>query len=78
MNEELKIIITAEIDKLKKLGINTFYNGIKVIESEDFNNKKFVITGTFDFASRDQIKEIIESKGGVTTSTVTKNTDEGE
>lgn len=64
-----------EIDELKKLGINTFYNGIKVIESEDFNNKKFVITGTFDFASRDQIKEIIESKGGVTTSTVTKNTD---
>lgn len=65
----------SEIEELKKLEINFLYNGVKIVESEDFNNKKFVITGTFDFASRDKIKEIIESKGGVTTSSVTKNTD---
>lgn len=63
------------IEKLKNIGVNMFSSKRKLIVDELFLNKKFVITGSFSFASRDKIKEIIELKGGNVTSTVTKNTD---
>ena len=37
--------------------------------------KKFVITGSFDNYNRDQLKEILESLGGVSASSVTSKTD---
>ncbi len=64
-----------EINKLKELGINTKY--IHKNESLDTNfiNKLFVITGSFDNYKREELKEIIESRGGTTTESVSKNTD---
>ena len=38
-------------------------------------NKKFVITGSFDFVNRKELKELIESKGGFTSESVSKKTD---
>lgn len=71
-NDEKNINI---IDELKNIGINMNYKGQKLELDENFLNKKFVITGTFPFASRDKIKEIIEIKGGNVTTSVTKKTD---
>ena len=45
-----------EINELRKLGVNMTYNGKKIIEDENFKDKKFVITGSFDNISRDEIK----------------------
>ena len=55
-----------EINELKKLGVNMTYNGKTITESEEFKNKKFVITGTFDGMTREEIKEYIELHGGLT------------
>ena len=50
-------------------------NGKKIIEDENFKDKKFVITGSFDNISRDEIKEFIEERGGLTSDSVSKKTD---
>src|SRR5574344_1159019 len=63
------------IHELKDIGINTQYLGEKIIEDENFTNKKFVITGTISFMSRDEIKKLIESRGGETIDSVSKKTD---
>ena len=42
---------------------------------EEFKNKKFVITGTFDGMTREEIKEYIELHGGLTSESVSKKTD---
>ena len=62
------------INSLKEFNINMIYKGNKIVIDDKFNNKKFVITGSFNI-SRDKIKEIIESSGGNVTSTVTSKTD---
>ena len=64
-----------EINELRKLGVNMTYNGKKIIEDENFKDKKFVITGSFDNISRDEIKEFIEERGGLTSDSVSKKTD---
>ena len=64
-----------EINELRKLGVNMTYNGKKIIEDENFKDKKFVVTGSFDNISRDEIKEFIEERGGLTSDSVSKKTD---
>jgi len=65
----------TEINKLIELGLNTLYSEDNVTIDERVANKKFVITGSFDFVSRDELKEIIERKGGSTSSSVSSKTD---
>ena len=64
-----------KIEELRKLGVNMTYNGKKMIEDENFKDKRFVITGSFDNISRDEIKEFIEERGGLTSDSVSKKTD---
>ena len=42
--------------------------------SESLEDKTIVITGVFENHSRDELKKMIESKGGKASSSVTKNT----
>ena len=67
--ENIKII-----NKLKKLNLNTSYD--EVLELDDnFNNKSFVLTGTLEKFTREELTKIIESKGGNVGSSVSKKTD---
>lgn len=61
------------INQLKFLGLNMNYIETNVKESY-FSNKKIVLTGGLNEMSRDEAKEIIESLGGLITSSVSKNT----
>ena len=63
------------IEKLKKHEVNTSYLGKTQDEDKNFLNKKFVITGTINGYSRDNLKEIIISKGGNIIDSVSKKTD---
>ena len=63
------------IQTLEELGINMKYLGAAVEENENFTGKKFVITGTISFMSRDEIKNLIESYGGKCIDSVSKKTD---
>ena len=47
----------------------------ETIEDDNFKDKKFVITGSFDDLTRDEIKEYIEKRGGFTSDSVSKKTD---
>ena len=44
------------------------------ISSELLASKRVVVTGSFDFASRNEIKEFVEMHGGVVSGSVSKNT----
>ncbi len=70
-NEDNKIII----NDLKKLNVNMNYIGEEEKEHEEITSKRFVITGTLSKYSRDEIKKIIESYGGLTSDSVSKKTD---
>lgn len=62
------------IEKLRKLNINFKY--INKNEDNDFlNGKKIVVTGSLTKYNRKEIEELIENKGGITSSSVSKNTD---
>ena len=63
------------INKLKDFGVNMDYLGQKVVHDESFSGKTFVITGTMDNYKRDELKEIVENKGGKTSGSVSKKTD---
>lgn len=63
------------IHELKDIGINMEYKGEKIIQDEAFTNKKFVLTGTISFLSRDKLKKIIEDRGGEVSGSVSKKTD---
>ena len=63
------------IDKLKMLDINMQYLGIKKKVNEYITNKKFVMTGTISFMSRDEIKALIEEYSGTFAESVSKKTD---
>ena len=63
------------IRELKELGINTNYLGEKVIDNDNFSNKKFVITGTLEFIKRDDLKDIIERYNGQVSTSVSSKTD---
>ena len=63
------------INKLKELGVNT-----KAIVNENnsvaniFEGMKIVLTGTLPTLKRNDAKEMIESRGGKATSSVSKST----
>ena len=64
-----------EINHLKELGINTEYLGVKQKTHDEITNKKFVITGTLEKYTRDELKEIIDAYGGIAAESVSKKTD---
>ena len=63
------------INNLKELGINMEYKGEKIINNDLISNKKFVITGTISFMTRDEIKALLEKYDGTTVDSVSKKTD---
>ena len=63
------------INELKDIGLNMNYIGESIKENENFLNKKFVVTGTLNNYSRNEIQSLIELNGGISTTSVTKNTD---
>ena len=63
------------INTLEDLGINMKYLGAEAKINENFTDKKFVITGTISFMSRDEIKALIGSYGGSAIDSVSKKTD---
>ena len=62
------------INKLKELNLNMKYDDIITIDN-NFNNKTFVITGTLENITREELSKIIESKGGKVGTSVSKKTD---
>lgn len=64
-----------EINKLKNMNLNFQYLGKKINKESQFNNKKIVITGTFEFMTREEIKDYLMSQGATTSETVTSKTD---
>lgn len=64
-----------EIDALIELGVNTEFTNTSVATDERVAGKKIVITGSFKFITRDDIKKFVEDRGGLITGSVSKNTD---
>ncbi|MGN1323235.1 MAG: NAD-dependent DNA ligase LigA [Bacilli bacterium] len=62
------------INNLKSIGMNTTYLGTTTKENENFIGKRFVVTGTLEKYTRDEIQALIEENGGLWSSSVTKNT----
>lgn len=62
------------INNLKSIGMNTTYLGSTTKENENFIGKRFVVTGTLEKYTRDEIQALIEENGGLWSSSVTKNT----
>ena len=64
------------INELRSLGLNMEYiSNEKVIQSDDFLNKKFVLTGSLSQITREEATSIIESYGGSVSSSVSSKTD---
>ena len=63
------------IRELQNIGVNTTYLGEKIKENDNYTNRKFVLTGTISFMSRDEIKNLIEQYGGEVIGSVSKKTD---
>ncbi len=63
------------LNLLKEKGLNTKYIGSSVVSNEEFENKRFVITGSFNNYTRADIQNFIETNGGKYSSSVSKNTD---
>ena len=63
------------ISDLKEIGVNMKYNGPIEILDEEFSGKTFVLTGTLEKYKRNDLKAIIESKGGNVSGSVSKKTD---
>lgn len=70
--ENLKII-----NELINIGVNTKYLGVVNIENKNENiyGKTFVLTGTLENYTRDELTLILENLGGSVTSSVSKKTD---
>lgn len=64
-----------EIEELISFGINTSYKDFSLLEDDRVSGKRVVITGSFPFISRDEIKKFIEDRGGNTSSSVSSKTD---
>ena len=64
-----------EIKKLLELGIKPFYEKINIIKNSQILGKTFVITGSFQNISRNEIKKLIIENGGKPTTSISKNTD---
>lgn len=65
----------SQINKLKEYNVNMMYLGNDEVIDETFSGKTFVLTGTLENYKRNDLKKIIESKGGTVTDSVSKNTD---
>lgn len=65
----------ALINTLEDMGVNMKYLGSEVKSNENFTDKKFVITGTLGFMSREEARALIESYGGKCIDSVSKKTD---
>ncbi len=63
------------LETLENKGINMNYIGNEIASNALITDKKFVITGTISFMSREEIKELLENYGGKTVDSVSKNTD---
>lgn len=63
------------ISDLKEIGVNMEYNGPVEVLDDEFDGKTFVLTGTLENYKRNDLKSIIESKGGNVSGSVSKNTD---
>ena len=63
------------IHQLKDINVNMEYLGTDIVDDINFTNKKFVLTGTISFMTRDEIKALIESRGGESIDSVSKKTD---
>lgn len=66
--------ILEGIDNLLSEGVNPYFEETKVEESI-FTGKTVVITGTIEGLSRNEIKDIVERKGGKVAGSVSKKTD---
>src|SRR5690554_626992 len=62
------------LNELNSLGLNFNFSKTEVIEHE-FNNKRVVITGTFEKYKRTELTKILEEHGAKVSSSVSKNTD---
>jgi DNA ligase (NAD+) len=62
------------IGNLKSFGLNMNYIGMKKELDEDFTNKTFVLTGSLESFTRDELSDIILNKGGKVTGSVTSKT----
>ena len=60
------------INKMLSAGVDISYK--QRIKSDKLKDKTFVLTGTLENYTRDEAKQLIESKGGKVTSSVTKKT----
>ncbi len=63
------------ISDLKEIGVNMEYKGEKTLNNPLISNKKFVLTGTISFMTRDEIKALLERYDGTTVDSVSKKTD---
>ena len=63
------------IDELMKRGVEIQYSDNSTMQNEYITGKTFVLTGTLPNKSRDEASKIIESYGGKTSGSVSKNTD---
>lgn len=63
------------VNNLKEIGINMEYKGEKTLNNPLISNKKFVLTGTISFMTRDEIKALLERYDGTTVESVSKKTD---
>lgn len=66
---------TILINNLKEIGINMEYKGERTLNNPLISNKKFVITGTISFMTRDEIKALLERYDGSAVESVSKKTD---
>ena len=63
------------IERLKNYGLNMEIKEQEEAVEKVFDGKTFVISGTFENYSREQMKDLIEKYGGKTTSSVSSKTD---
>lgn len=65
----------ALINTLKDLGLNMNYLGPEEKYNENISKKRFVVTGTISFMSREEIETVIENYGGSASGSVSSKTD---
>ena len=63
------------LSDLECMGLNLKYEDEEIFENDNFMNKKFVVTGTLVKFGREEIKQLIEDNGGITSNSVSKKTD---
>lgn len=63
------------INNLKELNLNMTYLGLEEKENNLITGKRFVVTGTISFMSRDEIENLILNYGGFASGSVSSKTD---